>query len=118
MQGPNLDGALGRAQFGGEPGFAVLILGAMRHPPGDFEEPGPGPVGAGVELDAKQAYSIETNANRAFRVAGLETQHKTLSPLLRLGLGSTALTEIAVHVEIARIQIGLAVTEKFSRRRR
>ncbi|MNF80964.1 hypothetical protein D3C84_632180 [compost metagenome] len=118
MQGPELYCALGRAQLGGESSFAVFVLGSPWGFTIVLEDAGADPVGTGIKFDSEQANSIEPHADGTFGVTGLKAQHKTLCPFLSLGLGSTVLTEVAVHVEVTHVQIGLAVADKISRRLR
>ncbi len=82
-----------------------------------WQEAGAATAGAGVELDAEQADGIETKADRPFGIAGFHFQHEALSPLLGLGLSSARLPEVAVHIEVAQVDAGLAVFDEGGRSR-
>jgi len=81
-----------------------------------WQEAGAATAGAGVELDAEQADGIQAEADRPFGVAGFHFQDEALGPLLGLGL-AVPRTEVAVHVEVAQFDSGLAVFDEGGRSR-
>ncbi len=76
-----------------------------------WQQAGATATGAGVELDAEQPDGIQAKADRPFGVAGFHFQDEALGPLLGLGL-AVPRTEVAVHVEVAQFDSGLAVFDE------
>ncbi|MNZ32984.1 hypothetical protein D3C78_503220 [compost metagenome] len=111
QQGADLEHALGGAQLGGEAELAVFVLGAAGFAVA-LEQAGAGAVGAGVELDAEQAEGIDAHPHGALGEAGLIAQEEALGPFLGLGLGGIVLAEVAIEVEVAQFQAGLAVLDE------
>ncbi|MNZ69519.1 hypothetical protein D3C78_878210 [compost metagenome] len=79
------------------------------------QQAGAGAVGAGVEFDTEHPQGVETKANRAVGVAGLEVEHEALGPLVTFGLlGARAIAKVAVEVHVAGFEGRFAVIEKSS----
>ncbi|MCY1298109.1 hypothetical protein D9M70_475800 [compost metagenome] len=112
QQGAGLEGALRSPQLGGQAQLAVFVLGAIGLLAVGLQQASAGAVGAGVQLDPEQAEGVHTHADCAVGVAGLVAQQEALGPLLRLALGGAVLAEVAVEVEVAQFQVGLAVGEE------
>ncbi|MNT38843.1 hypothetical protein D3C72_1750520 [compost metagenome] len=104
-----LELAAGHLDLGGQAQAAELVSSTtiVMH----WQQSGAGTVGAGVELEAKHAQSIQTEADSARRVAGAEIEQKTLCPFLAFRLTGTV-AEVAVEIVILQRQVGLAVFEK------
>ncbi|MNR47960.1 hypothetical protein D3C85_1671300 [compost metagenome] len=82
-----------------------------------MQNSGSGTIRAGVKFDAEQPNGINAKADQAFRITGFDLKNETLSPFIGLGLGSTALTEIAVHIEITKFRSRFAIFEECCARR-
>ncbi|MDT4841879.1 hypothetical protein FQZ97_757550 [compost metagenome] len=112
LQGAELEGALRGAQLGGQALLGVFVLGAIGCFAVGFEQAGAGAVRAGVELQTEQADGVHADTDGAFGITGLQAQDKALGPFLGFVAGGCGVAEIAVEVEIASIQAGLAVVDK------
>ncbi|MNO93194.1 hypothetical protein D3C76_847910 [compost metagenome] len=112
QQGADLQHAAGGAQLGGQAQFAVVVGGAIDLLAVARQQAGAGAVGAGVELDAEQAEGVDAKADGACGVTGFVAQQEALGPFLLLGLGGAVLAEVAIEVEVAQFEAGLAVHEK------
>lgn len=111
LQGAEVQGGGRQPRLGRQPGRAVVVLGTVGRLAVALQKAGADAVGAGVELHAEQADGVEPEAERAFGVARFHFQHEALRPFLGLGL-AVAGAKIAVHVEVAQIDAGLAVLDE------
>ncbi|MCY1491845.1 hypothetical protein D9M68_256430 [compost metagenome] len=111
-QGADLQGALRRAQLGGQAEFAVFVVGGLTGLRVTLEQAGAGAIRAGVELETEQADGVHADADGALGVAGLQAQQETLRPLFLFGLRGAFLAEIAVEVEVAQLQAAFAVLDE------
>ncbi|MCY1427994.1 hypothetical protein D9M71_438640 [compost metagenome] len=84
------------------------------------QKPGTGAAGAGIQLHTQQSQGVQTETEAAWGEPGLHIQQETLGPffLLRLcvgsGLGGHArlVLEVIVEVDVAQLQVGLAVFDE------
>lgn len=106
-----MQGGGGQFGLGRHTGGAVVVLGTVGGVAVALQDAGADAVGAGVELHAEQADGVHTEADRAFGVAGFHFQHEALGPFFGLGL-TVAGAEVAVHVEVAQVDAGLAVFDE------
>ncbi len=75
------------------------------------QQAGTGGTTSRVELEAGHTQRIDAEPKGPGGVTGLQTQHETLRPFL--GLFSRAgLPEIAIEIEVTRLQVALAVGDK------
>ncbi|MNG17842.1 hypothetical protein D3C84_1018600 [compost metagenome] len=81
-----------------------------------MHQQGPGAAGAaaGVQLDAEQAEGVDADAHRPLGETRVEAQHEALAPFFGLVLADALviLAEVAIHVEVARVEGQLAVLDE------
>ncbi len=68
-----------------------------------------GGTSARVQANAQLSQRIQTEADGAVGVAGLEVEDKALAPFLAVGRCGVATAVVLVDVEVAGIQSGFAV---------
>src|SRR5690554_2550686 len=66
----------------------------------------------GVQPDTDLAQYIQTKADRAWGIAGLEVQQKALPPFLALGRGCVAAAVVLIDIEVARAKGGAGAFDK------
>ncbi|MNF53703.1 hypothetical protein D3C84_351030 [compost metagenome] len=111
LQGAQAQGAFRGAQLGGQAQLAVVVHWLLR-PRAERQQAGAAAVAAGIQLHAQLAQSIQAEANASLGEAGLEAGDETLAPFGGLGLGRPFLAEVAVDVDIAQLEAGLAIRDQ------
>ncbi len=100
-------------EFGGQAQLAVFVHGAVLAGIA-LENACASAVGAGIELDAKQADGVQAEAETAFGITGLPVGAHALGPFIGLALGRAALAKVAVEVKVAQLDTALGVVDKGS----
>ncbi|MNN17828.1 hypothetical protein D3C81_1310240 [compost metagenome] len=114
LQGAEAGFGLRQLDLGGQPGLAVLVHGLPVAFRGEqlarLALVGSVAVTAAVQAHAEQADGIHAEADGAFGEAGLVVEDEALAPLL--GGGAVLIADVAVDVEVAQGEVGLAVFEE------
>ncbi|MNE43670.1 hypothetical protein D3C76_1388520 [compost metagenome] len=66
-----------------------------------------------IQFHPQQARCVQAETERAFGESRLQAQDKALRPVAGLGLRCTRLPIVAQLIEVAQVEVGAAVFEKF-----